>query len=373
MFGGIERLLVTLARQRSLCPMMEPTFAACFEGQLTSELRETGAAVEVLGAVRASRPWTGWLARRRLKKIIRRGGFDVVLAHACWPLVMLGKAARELPLVLWSHDILKNDNWIETQAARTPPDLIIANSRATAESVKGVFPVTPSRREYYPVAGSEMFDRERVRREVRTELGTTDDAVAIVCTSRLERWKGHSVLVDAMAKLKGEPGWECWVVGGAQRESEKEYLGELKAAAIAGGVEDRVRFLGQRKDVARLLAAADVHCQPNTGPEPFGIAFVEAMYAGLPVVTSGIGGGAELIDSSAGLLTTAGDSADVARALTTLIGDAELRTRLGAGGQARAKALCDPAMTMTKLQALLAGATKGRSAETLVRGEEAVA
>ena len=73
--------------------------------------------------------------------------------------------------------------------------------------------------------------------------------------------------------------------GGAQRSHEAVYLAELRQAADRAGIGDRVRFLGQRTDVPDLLAAADVFCQPNTGPEPFGIAFVEALYAGLPVVT----------------------------------------------------------------------------------------
>jgi glycosyltransferase involved in cell wall biosynthesis len=49
-----------------------------------------------------------------------------------------------------------------------------------------------------------------------------------------------------------------------------------------------------RSDVARLLAAADIHCQPNIGPEPFGITFIEALYAGLPLVTTSIGGAIEM-------------------------------------------------------------------------------
>ena len=69
-----------------------------------------------------------------------------------------------------------------------------------------------------------------------------------------------------------------------------------------------MRFLGQREDVPRLMAAADVFCQPNTGPEPFGIVLVEALYAGLPVVTSGFGGAAEIVDQTCGVLTAPGDA-----------------------------------------------------------------
>ncbi len=91
------------------------------------------------------------------------------------------------------------------------------------------------------------------------------------------------------------------------------------------------------------MAAADVYCQPNTGPEPFGIAFVEALYAGLPVVTSGFGGAAEIVDGTCGMLTAPEDPAAVASALRELILDPSRRRALGAAGPLRAKMLCDPA------------------------------
>jgi len=67
----------------------------------------------------------------------------------------------------------------------------------------------------------------------------------------------------------------------------------------------RVRFVGERLDVARILAAADIFCQPNIEAEPFGIVFIEALYAGLPVVASASGGalenrGFQLRDSGSG-------------------------------------------------------------------------
>ncbi len=75
----------------------------------------------------------------------------------------------------------------------------------------------------------------------------------------------------------------------------------------------------------RLLAAADIHCQPNTGPEPFGITFIEALYAGLPVVTTSIGGALEIVDGSCGMLVEPNDPAALAGALRRLIEDRELR------------------------------------------------
>ena len=143
-----------------------------------------------------------------------------------------------------------------------------------------------------------------------------------------------------------------WQVGGAQRPHELRYLEELKQHAARLGIASRVRFLGERSDVPRLLAAADIHCQPNLRPEPFGITFVEALMAGLPVVTAAFGGAKEIIDESCGILVPPGDARALAASLRRLISDRNLRTRLGAAGPMRAHKLCDSATQMSRLNEL---------------------
>ena len=99
--------------------------------------------------------------------------------------------------------------------------------------------------------------------------------------------------------------------------------------------------------------AADIHCQPNESPEPFGIAFVEALWAGLPVVTVGVGGAAEIVNDSCGLLIPPANPRALADALHALIDDPARRARLGAAGQTRAAALCDPAHVIPEFHAAL--------------------
>jgi glycosyltransferase involved in cell wall biosynthesis len=159
-------------------------------------------------------------------------------------------------------------------------------------------------------------------------------------------------------------------VGGAQRAHEARYLEALRAEAVALGIGSRVNFLGQRGDVARLLAAADIQCQPNTGPEPFGITFIEALYAGLPVVTTAIGGALEIVDGSCGILIEPNDPAALAEALGRLIEDRELRARLGAAGPARATALCDPRAQLQALARALTSLRPGRARDTQVKTVE---
>lgn len=357
MHGGVETVLNVLARQRALNPRLEPEFALGFEGRSSAELRNAGVPVHVLGPARLSRPWTVWSARRRLSRLLDARPIDVVVCHGCWPHALFGPSARQRgrPLVYWMHDLAQGTHWIDRQAARTLPDLALVNSRCTAEVLPRLFPGAPGEILYYPVSPPAV-DTAETRAVIRSELATPSNATVIVQSSRLERWKGHTLLIAALARLREHPGWIAWIAGGAQRPSEQAYLDELVASVRDAGIADRIRFIGQRSDVPRLLAAADIHCQPNLGPEPFGIAFIEALYAGRPVVSTRLGGAAEIVDDSCGLLVPPGDAEALSEALARLIDDPDLRARLGAAGPARARALCDPSQALARLETLLRSA-----------------
>jgi glycosyltransferase involved in cell wall biosynthesis len=361
LYGGVETALVALARFRELCPAMEPEFALSFEGRLSKELAETGVRVHQLGEVRVRKPWTVWSARARLRALLVQGKFDFVVCHMCWPMAVFGKAARDcgLPLAFWAHDAVSGNPWLERWASRVSPDIVIGNSRFTEGTVPLVFPNAPCRIVYYPVQPAQPADAIQCRTEIRGTLGVADDTVAIIQVSRMEAWKGHHLNLDALAKIRDNPRWICWMVGGAQRPVEQEYLREIQEKAIRLGIGDRVRFLGQRSDVPSLLAAADIFSQPNLGAEPFWIVFIEALAAGLPVVTTAMGGPQEIIDESCGLVAPPGNAELVAASLQRLIDSADLRARLGKHGPERARELCDPAGRIPDLHAALQGALQG--------------
>jgi glycosyltransferase involved in cell wall biosynthesis len=352
LFGGVETMLLTLAGQGGLRPEMAATFGVCFEARLSSELRRAGVPVLCLGGARAAKPWTIWRARRKLMKFLEKLHCHLVICHSAWPHAVFGPVIRKagIPLVTWLHDPARGVHWVERWARRTPPDFVICNSHFTAGTVKNLFPNASFEVVHCPVAAGVFPFRDRA--QVRAELSTPESAVVLIQVSRLERWKGHLLHLEALGKLRQISGWAAWFVGGAQRPAEARYLDELKQRVNQLDIADRVRFLGQRADVPRLLAAADIHCQPNTGPEPFGITFVEALQAGLPIVTTAQGGALEILDHSCGILTPPGDAESLAMSLRELIERPDLRWRLGRAGPARASALCDPSRQMSRLHSL---------------------
>jgi glycosyltransferase involved in cell wall biosynthesis len=347
LYGGIETLLVSLARSRVLCPKMESEFAVCADGRLYTELLAVGATVHQLGATRVRYPSSILRARREMAQILS-GSYDVAICHHVMAQAIFGPVVRAgaLPLVFWAHSTLHGRHWTERIAGLTSPDLVIYSSRFTSEAVPRIYPTIPAEVIYPLFAAPNIVD---ARAQVRSEFGTPDETTVVVQASRLQEWKGHQVLLEALACVDRNLDWECWIVGGPQRRGEAGYLRMLNEIAAQLKIEDRVRFLGQREDVPRLFRGADIYCQPNTTPEPFGLAFVEALEAGLPVIATALGGSVEIVDPSCGILVRPNDPMALARTLGHLLSDKGERVRLGHAGPGRASHLCDPEQQLDRM------------------------
>jgi glycosyltransferase involved in cell wall biosynthesis len=199
---------------------------------------------------------------------------------------------------------------------------------------------------HYPVqARARPEDRE----QTRASLGINPEEVVILLAARMESWKGHRNLLRAAEKIRSSFPWRILIAGAPNSPAESAYFQSLQRDVASSAIANRVRFLGFRSDVPALIAASDIHCQPNETPEPFGIVFIEALQGGVPVVTYSMGGAQEILDANTAMVVEPGNIDGLAAALTKLIESRELRTRLGSAGPARAQALCDPARQMHRL------------------------
>jgi glycosyltransferase involved in cell wall biosynthesis len=359
LFGGIEAILLSIARGRTCCPEVQHEFALCFEARLSHELKLTAARVHQLGSVRLRNPTSARAARAALSRLLESDTFDRVVCHAPWSQAIFGGVARRagIPLAFWAHDVMTGRHWTERLARRVTPDLAICNSRFTAGTLQRLYPEVSSAVVYAPVAVPRAPITDEERRVTRSLLNTPETTTVIVQASRSEAWKGHASLIKAFADLRDVPDWIWWQVGGAQRPAEARFLDSLKQSARRLGVADRIRWIGERDDVPRLLAAADVYCQANLQPEPFGVVFVEALAAGLPVITTGFGGPCEIVDDSCGILVPPRDQPALAAALRSIVCDPARRSKLAQAAPARARQLCDPSTTLRRLRDVLAEMT----------------
>jgi glycosyltransferase involved in cell wall biosynthesis len=199
-------------------------------------------------------------------------------------------------------------------------DRMLALSRYMADTVRvdaGRVPVFVA-----PNGTEDGFDRQ--------PLTDTD---SILFTGRLAGVKGADVLLDAFRQLReAHPTARLTVIGDGP---DRERLEALSADLVAEG---RVSFLGWlgRDGVAACLASCAVVVVPSRWPEIFGRVVLEALQTGRAVVASRTGGLPELVGADNGLLVAPGDAAELAAALSGLLGDRATLERLGEGSARRA-------------------------------------
>lgn len=357
LYGGIETVLATLARCRRFCPEMSPEFAVSFAGRLSEELTQAGVPVHALGPVRWRRPWSVWRARRRLAALLAAHSFDAVICHAPWPMAVFGPVVRSrgARLLFWQHGVAGGKHWLERLAARVEPNAVIANSRYTASSTRHIYPSAPVHVVYCPVE-LDGPDEPDNRAATRREFDTSEGAVVVIHAGRMSPEKGHADLLSALGQLSELPCWTGWIAGGASGAREADYAERIRSLARSLGLERRVRFLGHRTDLRRILQAADLFCLPTTGPEGFGMVFVEALGAGLPVVATKIGAAPEIVSDDSCVLTQPRDPEALAAALRDLMTCPPERLRQRAAERrSLAETISSPAARLNDLSKVISG------------------
>ncbi|HHW61069.1 MAG TPA: glycosyltransferase family 4 protein, partial [Syntrophomonadaceae bacterium] len=154
----------------------------------------------------------------------------------------------------------------------------------------------------------------------------SNNKVKMIMVARFSEPKDQQLLVKAASQLQTENDFEIDFVGdGPLFSSTKELAQKLQ-------ISDKVRFLGACTDVPELLENADVFVLTSNW-EGFPITILEAMRAGLPVITSDVGGCNEaVIDGVTGYLIPRGDQECLKERLARLINDSQLRSSMGNKG-----------------------------------------
>ncbi|CAM3294577.1 glycosyltransferase family 4 protein [Corallococcus soli] len=220
-----------------------------------------------------------------------------------------------------SHRVFLRREQRALRAAR----IIIANSERTRQDLLAATGVEPSRVHVVYLGGDPTRftpTSPALRRQARAGLGWPEDRrVALFVGALGDQRKGFDTLFHAWIRLCALKTWDvdlCVVGAGAQRESwERE--------ARLRGLGDRVRFLGFRKDVPHLLAAADLLVAP-TRYEPYGLGVHEALCVGIPALVSRSAGVAERYPAELQglLLDSPEDSGELMRRLEDWRGRGEL-------------------------------------------------
>src|SRR5262245_17138402 len=323
-WGGGETQVMALARELARLGHRS-TIAADPRGRLAERAAAAGIAVVPLrianhADVRAA------LALRRLARGHDVVHFHTARAHALAPFV--GRGAARL-VVTRRMDYVPAGGPYARFLYNRAVDVVIAISEGVRAALLRAG-VRPGRIRVVPsgVDADAFAARDAERAALRHEWGIAERDVAVVVVGALERRKGHAVLLEAAAGLAALRLGVRYVFCGEGSEA----AGLRSAAASLGGT---VRFAGFRRDVAACLAAADIVALPSL-EEGLGVAALEAMAAGRPVVASRVGGLPEaVVDGETGYLVPPADPPALGAALARLARDTALRARFGAAGRGR--------------------------------------
>lgn len=208
-------------------------------------------------------------------------------------------------------------------------------------------------------------ERERLRARLRSSEGLGAESRVVLAVGRLDAQKAHADLIRAMAPLFGSNRDVHLLIAGDGPERHR--LDELLADT---GADRHVRLLGRRSDVPSLLAAADLFAFPSHY-EGLPFALIEAMAAGLPLVTAGFPGVEEVVrDGVDGTVVPVGDVEALGRAVRAALEQPDRAAVMACAARARAAAFSGERMidrTLALLVAAASGAPPSATRRTAVR------
>ncbi|HLI22411.1 MAG TPA: glycosyltransferase [Stellaceae bacterium] len=317
-----ERLAIALGRAGE-----EQRLAIRPEPERVARLRGAGLAVDELAFGRVF----DFVTTRRLARLIRDFAPRVVLS---W----MSRATIYIPRGDFVH-VARLGGYYDLGYYKHC-DHLIGNTRSLAAwMVKEGWP--ENRVHYLP----NFVDDSAMPPLPRASLDTPEGAPLALALGRLHPNKGFDRLLEAVAQVDG---LYLWLAGEGPLDRA------LKRQARTLGIEARVRFLGWRRDVAALLAAADMLvCSSRS--EPLGNTILEAWAARRAVIASAASGPVELIEpEKTGILVPVDDAAALAAAMRALAADAPRRAALGAAGRAAFAAQFSEAAVVARYRDFLA-------------------
>lgn len=336
--AGAEVLAAGLARD--LRDRFDSVFF-CLDGlgPLADELRDEGFVVESFDR----QPGIDRGVARRMRRRIGELGVSLLHCHQYTPF-FYGSLARGLapgrrrglPLIFTEHGRHYPDH---RSTKRVIANKVLLGRHDAATAVGGFVKRALIDNEGLPAERIEVIHNgiepcetidSSARSTARTSLGLNPDTPTIMQVARFHEVKDHPTAIDAFAKVKEQlPGATLVLIGDGPGRADAQ------AQAERLGLTDRIVFTGIRADVRALLPGADVFLLSSLS-EGVSVTLLEAMDAGLPIVTTDVGGNPEVVEhEKTGLLAPRGDAAALAGHLLTLLNDPALANGFGRAGRYR--------------------------------------
>lgn len=322
--GGAGRVLLNYLKY---CDKTSFDTAVCLPrgSLLAGPLRDAGAEVYELDIVEDKSFAPGDI--RKIKRLIRTLDPEIVHTHGSLSGRIAGRHCGKT-VIFTRHSVFPVSPYVRKGPGRLfnklinerYADRIIAVSQAAKDNLTdgGIRPDLID----VVLNGVEAVERitPRERQLLRDKLGVGPDDFACGIIARIEPYKGHMIILDALKLLKNEGfAVKLLVAGTGSFESD------VKSRTAELGLEDDVIFLGFVSDVAPVYGILDAQLNASYGTEATSLSLLEGMSAGLPAVVSDYGGNPYIIENEKnGLIFKSRDSRSLYDAIRRLITDPAL-------------------------------------------------
>jgi glycosyltransferase involved in cell wall biosynthesis len=299
--GGVERGTVEVAD--AIVKNGWKSVVISNGGLLTSQLKRVGATVYEV-PVHRKNPFLWGSARRQIKRILQQEGADIVHVRSRAPAWIALPAANSLGIATVStvHSKFAPANIFKKiyNGKMLKADRVIAISHFVENEILthyGKSGVAEKLSVIHRGVDLGMFDPKAVNQQriiaEADRLGLPDDKSIIMLPARATSWKGHEILIQALAQLSDKDA--ILMLLGIE-DGPPAYAEKLRTMAVRYGLGGRVRIGAGSRDMPAALMLADVVAMPSIKPEPFGRVAIEALAMGRPVVAFRHGGAVESID-----------------------------------------------------------------------------
>ncbi len=299
-----------------------------------------------------------------LKTIKLSRKYDLIYANTPKAMVIgaLASALSDRPFVYHLHDILTPDHFSSTNRRLivTLANRFASKIIAVSQAARNAFVEAGGKAElveviYNGFEPSKFQGYEPERDTVRQELGF-DDKFIVGHFCRLSPWKGQDVLLKALTHCADDI---VAVFVGDALFGEEEYAAQLQQQVKDLNLESRVKFLGFRRDVPRLMTGCDLVAHTSTSPEPASRVLVETMLSGKPLVASRIGGTTELVqEEKMGGLFPSGDPVALAKIINERYQQPEQTAKIAIQAKNMASSLFRLEKNQQEVTNLLSGVIK---------------
>jgi len=332
--GGLERTLAYIVN--NLDPSLFSIEVWCIArgGAIADELQKNGHPLRILNLNNYYNPWNVM----QLAGHLRREKVSILHSHAYFANTM-GRMAAVLARVPvrfahvqsshWASDERSARNYLVDRILSHFTSRVIACSDSAARFQIETLKISPQKiLTLHNCTDIRRYANQEATGAARKELEIGENDLVLGSVGRLEKLKGHRLLLDVTKDLiESFPTLKLVIIGdGPEREILEKKRSDL-------GLVDHVILTGLRDDVERLLPGLDVYVQPTIGREGLPLTVVEAMAAKLPVVASDIGGTREaVLHNQTGILVPPGDKESLTRALSRILSDQEMGSKMSQEG-----------------------------------------